>query len=402
MEKTSTSVSIGKCYLHSGGNISSICPQMASGIKLLVVEDENIWTQRTSPPDSRYRKDMLLVDNGVIQNDPISTYNNSSSSPLCAFYNTDQNQKTFKNLTFIRNSASTHITNLVALLGQYNVLIENIIVNTTSNATINIGDSCIRIINSININVVDTCFNRTYSSISNYGYGIEMDNVYNSYFENVVGFNLPWGLFGTRNTNTVELKECHINRFDVHCYGCNVYCEDCTFENTNNDTHTYNRYSSIYGFVKYKNCTFIKFKPLQIDSDYNAFTAFDLIMENCEVSLSTTNDCLIYIWEINNTINQRAELALKCLPNIIITDMTLHALNGVTTIYFYKVNSYSYTSTIKYMDTFQVDIVSFSQQTSGNVNLVDSNVAMELEEHLVYTIGTPGNKHNICLKYWQS
>jgi len=52
------------------------CPNLSSGRKLLVLEDRKEWVYRTDPGDtvSKFRKDILVLNDGLAMNSPIASH----------------------------------------------------------------------------------------------------------------------------------------------------------------------------------------------------------------------------------------------------------------------------------------------------------------------------------------
>lgn len=382
-------VSIPKSQLHAGAHVYGSNNELNSSPKLIIVTDENRWTTRNEFNDSGilettdfYRKDILFLSDNIFQNDPISTYNNAYSNPSCQYIDVSISQKVFKNLIFNRTSASTSLTNLVLVNYQYNVRIENVEI-TTPQPMEEGGiyfDKCISINHCAKVEVVDVTISKTYSVIGHWGYGFSLFNVWDSYFEGIIAYDTEKGVFDSNNTNVFKIVDSHVNRVDVHCYGKDITCEDCTFENIANKHNVFNRFSSFFGTLKYKNCVFDEFLPVRIDSAYNAFTAFDLVMEQCTLNVvyvinpieTILYNCIVHIPVIDNTINPRPELQHKCLPNLMISDLTLHIPAGITEFCFIKISNLSYTGNYYYMDTMNVDIYPYSQAGPALVTFYDT------------------------------
>lgn len=135
---------------------------------------------------------------------------------------------------------------------------------------------------------------------------------------------------GNNNVNVAHLKDCCINRFDIHCYGRDIDFENCTI------FRLYNQYSSIYGKISYRNCVFDAAIPCLLTSSYNAYTPFDLFFENCIMKMTSLNDGIIYIMGIPKQENERFELAKKCLPNIKIDNCQIEFKEPLKECYIFK------------------------------------------------------------------
>jgi len=158
--------------------------------------------------------------------------------------------------------------------------------------------------------------NGTYSQENKYGYGIGMNNIWNVKFDNLHSIS-DWGVFGNSNINNCTLKNCTINRFDIHCYGKDIYFDNCCFSNL------YNQYSSVFGVISYSHCFFDNERPCLIESSYNAYTPFDLQFKNCTFIMTTEKNELVYLMDVPSINNKRPELLEKCLPNIYVKDCTI-------------------------------------------------------------------------------
>ena len=374
------SVTITKNLLTYGAYVTGSGGEMDSHTKLLVVKDQNLWTTRTEGEDPYfYRRDILLVVNNIVQNNPISTYNNAASSPSCTYFDVTESQKTICNATINRTFDSTSVTRVLLLHRQYNVSVENIEVNTPTPVTL-LNDEMFMVIDSAKISFTDISITNTYSDINNWGYGFYMNNVWDSSFEGLTA-TAVWGIFGTKNINVVSLADCDINRFDIHCYGRDVTCEGCTFHN-NNREHTFNRFSSLFGTLMYNSCIFYMFRPIKIDHNYNAYTPFDLVINDCTVTIPADNNYLFEIPHFRNDINSRPELQEKCLPNIDISNLAMNVVSGVTNFYFMKFYDFTYTGSFHYMSDFIADVYPYTQQSPDYVNFYASSHPITLASTL--------------------
>ena len=128
-----------------------------------------------------------------------------------------------------------------------------------------------------------------------------------------------------------------------------------------------------------------------------AFTPFNLIMENCSVTVSPDWNCLFdapYINTVGYTV--RPELQNICLPNVTITNLTLIVPSGISTLYFFKIYSHSYTGDIYNMSQINIQAPHYMQESS--VNIYDANYSITLHEQLTatYTIkNTDSTLHNV-------
>ena len=377
-EATNNSVSIEKSQLRKNEKVYGSNHELNDKPKLLIVEDNSPWTVRTGYSDPVKRRDIFFVMDNQIQNDPIATYNNNYSLPTCNYVDVSTEQKTFKNIVFERTSDSTYVTNLLSVREQYNVLIESVSILTpdqgepASGVTPIHNDKCININDSAKIELRNITIDYTYSSINYYGYGIRLLNVWDCKISHLTAHNPRKGVMGNENLNGLKVEDSVLNRVDVHCYGRDIICANCTFKNTSNNYHIYNRVSSFYGRLVFVDCLFDEFLPLRIDSEYNAFTPFDLILDNCTLNVSSSHKSIVNTPILGPTNTTRPELAEKCLPNIIIKNLQLHFLRQTDTeFYFLRIYEYGYSGSIHYMNTFVVDVNEITQAAINPVTIYD-------------------------------
>jgi hypothetical protein len=337
------------CDQINSGDYSSLAP-LKSDLKLMRIKDKNAWSHR-APEEGDYdifRQDIILIKDGKAQNMPITGYNEETSNPECFYIDVDDEPKIICNLTFERSANSTQRSRLLHITLQNNVLVKNVKISTpyvpqdTDNSLYR-DDYCIRVMNSANIFFEDVMVRGTYSTAKTWGYAVNLENVYNSHF---LRFDAEahWGVFGNNYVNTVTLTDCHINRFDLHCYGRDVTCRGCVFSNQIDDSHpnqvycptnVLNAFGSMYGTLRYENCLFKKSRPVTLRAHYNAYTPFDVIFENCAFDLSTNYPCFITTGLLDVAENKRKELKGKCWPNITMRDCKVSVEDNVKVLYLY-------------------------------------------------------------------
>ena len=301
-----------------------------SGDKLLVISDQTPWVENRRGHDyGATRKDIVLVKKGTGMNNPVQKYSTSSSSPAGAYRDVTNSSKiVFKNIKFERTANSTQKTYLVRIENQYGVELSNITINTPDGTGL-YGDRAVYIVNCIDVKLSDITINGTYSLPGAYGYGISLDNVYDFRVDNLYA-RANWGVFGNNNVNRAYLKNCDFNRFDIHCYGRDVSFENCNF------VDLYNQFSSVYGNVSFKNCTFNGFRPILIESSYNAYTAFDATFEGCVFNFDKEHYSVVDFSGFGKEVNTRPELREKCLPNVTIKDCKVNLSGGQKKWYVYN------------------------------------------------------------------
>lgn len=286
---------------------------LRKGMFLLIVEDKTPWVKnRIGYSYGMTRRDVILIEDGRAKNSPVMPYSNDVSTPAFKYCKVTNTPKVIQNLTFNRTKSSTQITCLVKIEAQNNVQIKNVTINTPEGTGF-YSDEAIILRNSTNVLLEDVTINGTYSRTDKYGYGIGMNNVWNSRFVRVKAHG-NWGVFGNNNVNYAVLEDCDINRFDIHCYGRDIYAKNTTFRNL------YNQFSATYGVVKYENCTFDKCTPYLNADSYNAFVPVDVIFENCSFHLTKERNALLRFMGLTEQINPREELSTKCMPNVTINN----------------------------------------------------------------------------------
>ena len=322
---------------------------LRDGLKLLILEDQNLWvTKRLGYKSSTgyKRKDILVLNNGKAQNQTVQPYNNAYSSPKGWYCDVSPKKKVVKNLDFHRTENSTVKTYPIAINYQYNVELSNISMTTPQNTDI-VDDCGIMIYDSAKIKMSNVCINGTYSTEKNSGSGVRLINVYNIKINRMYA-RCKWGVFGNYYVNKAILNDCDINRFDIHCYGRDIKSFNCTFRDL------YNQFSSIYGFVKFKNCNFINATPVLIESSYNAFTPFDIIWDNCLFHLSKDKNYLITLMGVPKQYNERPELRRKALPNITMRDCKVYIEDDIESWNIVRTHGLFYPDTFDYIDKVSI------------------------------------------------
>lgn len=364
-------LSIPKEVIESG-NFSSV-KALASGLKILKISDRNEWVARREGYSyGATRKDILLLRNGIAENKPVASYSTASSDPICTYRNVSDENITVKNVRFRRAYPSSARTFLLRVLDHNNVSVSNVSIYTNPNETKN-ADQCICCKNCTNLTFDDIDINGTYSGKSDYGYGISLDNVWNVTFNRMTA-NAKWGVFGNNNVSLMTLNKCRINRFDCHCYGANFYCNDCDFFDM------YNQVSSIYGEIRFDNCTFTNFRPLLFEYSYNAYTGFELYFTDCTFNANATHNYIIYAGELRNVINERPELSEKCWPNVHIKNMRINTTADVKSVYLFKIRGEKqYTQPIGYISSIDIESLTMS---NPRVTFYDCDVPIISERPL--------------------
>ncbi len=340
---------------------------------VMIVKDLTTWTTRGTTPTDRY--DAIYVKDGVLQNDPISTYNNTASNPYIQLFSAAETPFVFKNIKFQRTTNSTFKTYLLSVDKQINITINNVEIATPISTSL-INDECIAIRNSCNISISNVTINGTYSTNTEYGYGIHLDTVYDVYIYSLHVEYTKWGVFGNFNMNKLRIYNSTINRMDVHSYGRDITCSSCTFKNESSTTHRYNRFSSFFGKLTYSYCTFKFFMPIRIDSDYHAYTPFEAEMLSCTFEIDTTCNCLLYVIQPQLGSTPRPELANFNLPNIKITNAIMKIEASVSALHLYgfsDITKITAAGGVYGLDSIIVDISKIMQKKVPLIIMTETN-----------------------------
>ncbi len=304
---------------------------------LLVIKDNNPWVDNRMGYDyGHYRKDVLLLRNTKSLNSVIMTYNNHLSDPVYTYGVVSPNVKYVKNFTINRVEGSTHKTFCIEVKGQSHVVISNININTPESDLF--GDYAILIRDCADITLKDIEINGTYSQFNKYGYGIQLDNVWNILLENVNG-TAKWGVIGTKNVNKITLNNCELNRFDIHCYGKDVYLKNCTFDGGKRGWYCGG--TSIFGTIQYDSCTFINCNPIRYTESYKTSVGAEVIFNDCVFYANSSKYSIFYSGALQEEKNTREEVSKKCLPNITVNNMKIIVPSGMNRICLYDLGRYS-------------------------------------------------------------
>ena len=321
-------------------------PEFKQNLNLLVIEDQTLWVNnRKGYSYGATRKDLILINHGVAENTPVATYETEVSNPKFYFCTTTREEKLIENLHFVRSEDSSFKTFLVKVSNENHVTIRNINIHTPASELF--ADVAIAVYNSANTLLDNVRINGTYSQNRKYGYGVFLNNVWNT---KILRMNASanWGIFGNNNVNTVYLKDCAVNRFDIHCYGRDVFFDNCQISGM------YNQYSSVYGTIYHKNCTFNQAIPCLIESSYNAYTPFELVFEKCTFKFSSEKNTVVSIMGLSDELNSRPELTKKCFPNVVMNRCNLDFFGNVKDWFIFKTNHKLFTP-IGYCSDIRID-----------------------------------------------
>lgn len=349
--------------------------ELRRGKIILVIEDETPWVvNRKGYVYGAIRRDILYLKRGKSQGNVIATYNNPQTSPKCYYCDVKGQKTRVRNLIFTRTIDSEQITKLFSIRNQNNVTIENVVINTPE-SDLN-GDSAIEIQNVTNLKMSDVTINGTYSQEKKYGYGISMNNVWNVRFTRL-NANGKWGVFGNNNVNYVVIEDSDINRFDIHCYGRDVFCYHTTFRNI------YNQFSSLYGQLVFDGCEFVDFIPVLFEYSYSAYTPFDLVLKNCKIQAKNDHPYLVAAGNaVEAPEGAREELRGTSWPNVIIDNVEVTLPPGQKNWLIFKLSS---EPTVKVKNIRNVKVKGLrikGAESEGAVKL--SNYTIQTEEEVKF------------------
>lgn len=363
-ENYPTKISVTKSEIDKG---SFREPSLRKGIYLLAITDEKPWVEnRAGYSYGHIRKDLLVIHNRKALNSVIMPYDNLNSSPSCLLYPQQNRVLVFSNVTLSRSEKSTFRTELVLFKGYNQLSISDVkVVTPESRLT---GDGVIKIYDCANVHLSDVEIDGTYSKKDDSGYGIAMNNVYSFYAERLTG-KANWGLFGDNNINCAQLKQCHINRFDVHCYARDISFEECKI------VGMANQFSSLYGRLSFNKCQFIDATPVKIEYTYNCYTPFDIKIIDCSWEVSRYRNEVIYVGYLDDKQNSRPELAEKSWPNVTIKNFTIHTVPEVSRVMlFYIKGDVSQNWNIDHISEIDIDNIQIQSALPGKkVDFVITN-----------------------------
>ena len=329
------------------GDFRSV-PQLAKGMHLLILNDDNPWVaERIGFGEPAMRRDVLWVVDGVSRNRVVASYQTEATKMKCYEVPVTDEPKTIYNLHLRRHAGSTHKLCLFSVYFENNVNVYNVSVFTPQSKSFRhvnaaaelvaqcqgtqqpplqdagdctktrlLSDAAIYFQSSTNIHCRDIYVDGTYSIPGRNGYAISANNTWNATFEHVVADG-NWGVFGNNNMSMTVLKDCDVNRFDIHCYGRDVLCKGCTFRKKQI------QFSSLYGTLQFDSCSFVDCIPVRIRSSYNAYTPFDIVVNHCTLLSSTRHHQLVNVMLKDTARNSRPELSERCLPNVRINGLTV-------------------------------------------------------------------------------
>lgn len=326
-------------------------PELSSGLHILVVQDENLWVEERAGRDYGVnRKDAILVMDGTGLNGPCAPYGTAATEVSATYCKADDDLKDFGNVSLVRDAASTFKTYLVRFEGVNNLRIHDVSVTTPEGSLV--ADQAIKTVNCTNVLMEDITVDGSYSHTDSYGYGISCNAVTWGTFRRITS-NCNWGVFGCNNMHGSLVEDCHIERFDCHCYGRDVTMVRSVFHGPYGFSA-----SSVYGTILMEECTFINGSiPYHIRDDYNTFVGFDLVLKDCVIEGG--KPYIFHFGKLDDNLNIRPELTERCWPDIRIDGLTVGVPAGATDMYLVYLNSHSYSEPVGYMGNIDIKGLEF-------------------------------------------
>lgn len=326
-------------------------PELCQGEHLLIIKDNNLWVDNRVGHDYGHtRKDVLLIKNGRSRNRVVSSYNNPQSSPSCTIVEVPLEPCQIGNFTLTRAAGSKFKTYCIKAQGVAHLMIVNIVINTPENDLS--GDRAIRVLDCADVTLKNIAINNTYSQSNKYGYGININNAWNTHLVNVKG-TAKWGVLGNNNLSDTYLTNCQLNRFDIHCYGKNVNMKDCIFDG--GSIGWYCGGSSIYGTVQYDHCTFVNCTPFAMGDSYKTAVGAEVVFNDCVFNVTKKKHSIVRTRVLNSNLNPRQGLSKKCLPNVEINNMTINVPKGVKKVFLYDVGDVTYSGSVGYLHNVKIN-----------------------------------------------
>lgn len=349
--------------------------ELRKGEYILIIKDNNLWVDnRVGHNYGHTRKDILLIKNGRSLNKVIAPYNNSQSVPSCTFVEVSDTSCRVANFTLTRLSGSRCKTFCMKIQGVAHLQLESIVINTQDNNLS--GDRAIHILDCADVTLKDITINNTYSQKNQFGYGISANNTWNLRLNNVKGTAL-WGVLGNNNLSDTYLSNCQLNRFDIHCYGKNVFFEDCIFDGGSHGWYCGG--SSIYGLIQYDRCSFVNCTPFAMGNSYKTAVGADVIFNDCVFNVTRKKHSIFRTRVLNENMNPRYGLSKKCLPNIEINNMTINVPKDVKTVLLYDVGEVTYTGGVGYLRKVRIKGLTINCESDKKINFkfIDTPISSE-------------------------
>ena len=313
------------CRAIDSGDFRGI-PPLAEGDWLLHIIDSTPWVDvRDGYQYGHYREDIVTIHDGISQDRPTMPYGAGGSRPTLLgrqLDSTSHRDFLFSNITLVRDSASTASTFLIRLENLPQATLRNIVVLTPSSDVITANDAIVYIFNSTNILIDTVILWDTYSRTDHSGYGLVLGNLRNTHVRHLSSFS-KWGIFGTNNMVDTYIEQSDFNRFDIHCYGRNVTIDHCMQQNG------YNQFSSLFGTLTLRSCTFDNFTPVLLEDSYKANTHFLLRIDSCRWTPTAEHRTIVQGGSIDGRLNSREELHTPALPDVDISNLEINTTKEI-------------------------------------------------------------------------
>lgn len=367
-----------------------VYPLLSKGRNLLVISDDKPWVEnREGYSYGHVRKDIILIDNGQAKNEVVMPYNNTNSFPDCQYYPVAADSVVIKGITLNRSKESTAKTYLCSVNGIDNLALRDVAIHTPENDWV--SDVAIVINDCTNVTFDNLIIDGTYSRKNHSGYGINMNNIWNLNVRKMAA-HANWGVFGTNNINTASFSDSDINRFDIHCYGRDISFNNVIFRDN------YNQFASVFGTIRFDNCSFLEFVPIVNGPSYNAYVNYDVIMNDCYFKQTKGTAMLIDEGYLDNRVNSRTEIAKRCLPNITINNLIVDIGGSINKFYLFYFRERSLTKqSISDVSSISINGITFQYDEAESrppVDFYTSNISVKVESPLqqeIHNVDIIGN-----------
>lgn len=381
--------------LLDGDDFTTI-PELMTEECMLCIEDDNPWVDnRVGRSYGFTRKDLLMIRNGRSLNRVSASYDNEESRPKCSVFRINGESGYVRNFTLNRKPGCKHITACINTQGQCHLIISDITVNTPeSNLD---GDRVIQIRDCADVTLKNIVINGTYSTTSKYGYGFSLNNTWNVVLQDCRGQG-KWGVMGTYNVNNTQLKNCDLNRFDVHCYGRDVYLTDCRIDG--GPLGWYSGGSSVYGVIQYERCIFTNTVPIAYGDSYKTSVGAEVLFKDCVFNVTKDRSSIFSTNLFKTAVNPRKGLSQRCLPNITILGMTVNVPKDVHIVSLYNVPGVQrQKGAVGYFDKIVIEDMVFvceDEQQELTFRLFSSSIPTETEPKVeIRNLTAPGAVLNV-------
>ena len=372
------------CRAIDSGDFSEI-PQLSEGDWLLHIIDSTLWVDRREGYQyGHYREEIMTLHDGISLDSPTMPYSTGGSRPTLIGRRLDSTSRrdfVFSNITLLRDSSSTASTFLLELENVPQATLRNIIVITPQTDIIAANDALIYIFNSTNVFLDTMILWGTYSHVNHSGYGLLMGNLRNTHVRGLSSVS-EWGIFGSNNMIDTYIEHSDFNRFDIHCYGRNVTIDHCRQQNG------YNQFSSVYGTVALRSCTFDNFTPVLIEDSYKVYTHFLLSIDSCRWRPTEDHKTIVQGGSIDSRINSRGELQIPALPDIEINNMEIHSGKKIKKVEIFHMSGKESRAHV-HGGLSRISLKNISLQGNPKTKLILSNKRVKLLHQAI--IETPDN-----------